>query len=154
MFGRKKKTNALVNQMDDTKCVVYDFRRRLLEFESYRPAEYKMPSEMDDSAVIPKLDAYLNNLFAWKIDEFNENVLDNLIFATAREGQPKLALQRFEHRDMISRLSARFVSDDEDLKMLRDLRKEELKKLKRDYETTCYMMDMDLGKEVPDNEKK
>lgn len=148
MFRRKKKQITLINNMDDSRTIVYDFRRRLTEFESYRPAEYRLTPALEEDYVKPLLDEHLSKLFAGSIDDANGDVLDRIIFAGAREGKPDLSRQRLEHKDMLARLVARYKSDYHDLSNLRELRKEELDELRADYDETNRMVAKDMGKEV------
>lgn len=150
MFGRKKQKSTVIYNMDDTRTTVYDFRRRMNPFESYRPAEYRLNPYLKEDIVKPMLDAHLSRLFAGEIDDANGDVLDRLIFSGAREGKSDLTLQRYEHKDMIARLVARWKSDYKDLINLRDLRKYELEELLADHKITCQMASKDIRKEVPE----
>ena len=141
MIGKKKKKNTLINNMDDTRTVVYDFRRRLTVFESYRPTEYRLTPKLEEDIMIPVLDTHLSKLFAGDIDDANADVLDQQIFSVAREGKPDLARQRYEHQDMIARLAARWVSDYKDLSNLSALCRQELDELVENHKATCQLVE-------------
>lgn len=145
---RKKKKHTLINNLDDTRETAYDFRRRLTVFESYRPSEYRMTPKLEEDVVMPMLETHLEKLFAGEIDDANGDVLDRLIFAGAREGKPYLALQHYEHKDLIARLVARWKSDYKDLKNLREFRGQELEELLADHKATCKLLEKDIHKEV------
>lgn len=147
MFGRMRRKKALINNMDDTRTTVYDFRRRLTEFESYRPPEYVINPALDEDIMYPRLDAYLAKLFAGGVDPGNGDVLDELIFSAAIEGMPDLARQRYEHKDVIVRLAARYVTDYEDLKKIRNHRQLELEETMEDHKKTCSMEKRISGRE-------
>lgn len=147
MFGRKKRKDAWISEMDDTRVTVYDFRRRLTKYESYRPAAYRLSPALQDSEMFPKLDEHLARLFSGEIDSGNSDVLDEMIFSAAREGKCELAIQRYNHKDMIVRLAARYHSDYEDLKNLRSQRQEELDAVLQEHEVTCFMEEKAMRKE-------
>lgn len=69
MFGIGKwKKEALVGEVADSRRIVYDFRRRLKNlFESYRPADYRIDPELDESVMLPKLDEHLSRIFGVEI---------------------------------------------------------------------------------------
>lgn len=144
MFRKKKE--ALVNEVDDSRVIVYDFRRRLKKlFESYRPAEYKINPALDENVMLPKIEEHLKRLFRGDLDDGNENVLDRLIFGPIREGKPDLERQHLDHQDMISRFAARFNSDYPDIQNIMDEHKRKLQKIEADYAVTCRLLDKYRG---------
>lgn len=147
MFGIGKwKKEALVGEVDDSRRIVYDFRRRLKNlFESYRPADYRIDPELDESVMLPKLDEHLSRIFEGCLDDGNGNVLDRLIWGPVREGKTNLAKQNLEHQDMIARFGARFYSDYPDIKNILDEHKRTLKRIEEDYALTCRLWDKYTG---------
>lgn len=145
MFGRQKQ--ALFNTVDDSRATVYDFRRRF-PYESYRPADYTLYSKLEESEMLPKLDAHLTVLLAGEVDEANGNMADSLIFDVAYAAVADLDRQRCNHGDMLRRLIARRQADREDFVKMLEERKRELSRLERDFKTTCRMLAKDSGEEV------
>lgn len=146
MFGRKKFKEALVNEVDDSRVIVYDFRRRLKKlFEGYRPTGYRLNPALEEDNMLPKLDEHLDKLFAGSLDDGNGDVLDRLVFGPVREGTPALALQRLNHQDLIARFGARFNSDYSDIQNIQDFHKKKLEKMKVEYELTCHLWDRYQG---------
>lgn len=106
MFGRKKQEQGLFNMMDDSRVIVQDFVRRYI-YESYRAVDYKPYHRLCEEEMMPRLDKYLDAMFAGEVDSGNEDMLDNIIFGPYRESVPDLATQRLNHKDMDRRLIAR-----------------------------------------------
>lgn len=133
MFGRNKK--ALFNMMDDSKVPANDFIRRI-QYESYRPADYRLYPGLREEVMIPKIDKHLEALFSG-VDSANGDMLDNIIIDSYRESVPYLNDQRLNHKDMNRRLVARKISDRADVARLRKERQEELEILEQEYKDTC-----------------
>lgn len=133
MFGRNKK--ALFNMMDDSKVPANDFIRRI-QYESYRPADYRLYPGLREEVMIPKIDKHLEALFSG-VDSANGDMLDNIIIDSYRESVPYLNDQRLNHKDMNRRLVARKISDRADVARLREERQEELEILEQEYKDTC-----------------
>lgn len=146
MFKIRKRKHTQIQNMDESRAIVYDFRRRLIKFEGYRPAEYRLNPALKEEVVKPMLDRHLAKLFAGEIDDANGDVLDRLIFSGVREGKTDLVRQRYEHMDMIARLTAGWESDYQDIRQLRDLREEELEELISDYRITCKLEEKSMNK--------
>lgn len=146
MFGKKKKKEALINSVDDTRTVVYDFKRRI-PYESYRAMEYRPFPDLEEEVMIPKLDVYLNKLFAGAIDDGNGDVLDNLIFKTAREAGAYLKTQNIDHRDMNNRFTARAKADQEDFTRIYEQVSQETRKLENELEITSHKLAAANGEE-------
>ena len=138
MFRRKQK---VYGEIDDSRMTVNDFRRRFHSlFESYRPADYHIYPGLSEAVLKPKLDRHLEALFSFFVDDTNGDMLDNTIFGPYRESLQYLNIQRLNHQDMNRRLIARRVSDRADLARIRDARKEELKRLEKEYEEVSRKM--------------
>ena len=142
MFG-KKKSQALLNAVDDSRTVVHDFRLRSsgsTGFESYRAVEYRLYHKLEEDEMMPRLEEHLNKLFAGSVDDANGDMLDAIIFGAAREALPDLGRQQYDHLDMLRRLIVRRKADREDLRRIRDDRVEECEAVKSDYERTCKVL--------------
>lgn len=137
MFWKRKK--RLFKAIDDHSSVVHDFRLRssAIGFESYRPVEYKLYHKLEEDKMIPKIDAYLRRLFRGKVDDFNGDVLDNILFAAFREAIPFLGRQHYVHQDVIRRLTTRRQADYGDLEKIKRDREEELRAIKTEYIQFC-----------------
>lgn len=146
MFGRKKKKQASLNVLDDTRTVVDDFKRRV-PIEGHRIVEYRMYHKLEEEEMLPKLDAHLEALFAGRVDCANANMLDNIIIGSAREAVSDLRRQRCIHSDLLRRLIARRKADREDFGRIVEERKRELAELQQGYEKTCRMLAKDSGEE-------
>lgn len=136
MFGKKKRNNAIINTVDDSRAVVYDFVRRF-PYESYRPVEYRPFPDLQKELMLPKLDQYLQALLAGDVDDGNGDMLDSIIFDPFRIAVPDLEKQGCEHRDIIRRLNARRISDRADFSRIRDKESKELAGLEKEFEQTC-----------------
>lgn len=141
MFG-KKKNQAVVNAVDDNRVVVYDFRLRSSQagFESYRTVEYRPYDKLKEDKMIPRLDEHLKKLLSGEVDEGNADLLDAILFDSAREALPDLGRQHYDHMDTIHRLIIRREADREDIRRIRDNRAAEYETMKADYERICKML--------------
>lgn len=148
IFGKNKK-QALLNAIDDSRAVVDDFRLRASKVgvESYRTMEYRVFHKLEEEQMIPLLDEHLNKLFSGEVDSANADMLDAILFDTAREGLVDINNQHCAHTDTLRRLIIRRKADREDLRRIRDDRVDELNSMKADYEITCKMLARDY-KEV------
>ena len=142
MFG-KKKQHALFNAADDTKSVVKDFRlsSTAMGFESDRPVEYPLYHKLREDEMYPKLDEYLTKLFAGELDDGNGEMLDETIFAPAREAMPILSQHNIDHNDTIRRFEVRHIADLADLRRIRNNREAEQQILKANYEKICKALE-------------
>lgn len=142
MFG-KKKGNAMVNFVDDSRSIARDFLLRMggdYGYESYRPADYPLYHELDESEMIPKLDAHLNKLFTGEVDDANGDVLDSLIFGAYREGNAYLDRKQCDNLDVIRRLSFRRKADYEDIRNIRSQRVHELEAMQVESDNICRLL--------------
>lgn len=154
MFGRKKKKEpTLFNSIDDSRSVVYDFMRRFV-YESYRTVEYCMYPKLEEQELKAKLDVHLDALLAGEVDDGNANMLDQIIFAPAREGVMALRRQHYNHQDTIRRLIARRKSDRQDFSRISEERKEELAQLEWEYQETCRKLRLEQKGKTEKDEKK
>ena len=139
----KKKPQSLYNSVDDSRTTVYDFLLRRTEpgYESYRTTEYILYHKLHESEMIPKIDDYLEKLFAGCVDSGNSDMLDEIIFAAAREALPYLSKQHIDHNDTIRRFIVRRTADYKDICRIRDERKNELDVMQKDYEKICKALE-------------
>jgi hypothetical protein len=138
MFGKRKK-QALYNVVDDSRSIVNDFRLRTSEigFESYRTVEYRLYHKLREEEMLPILDDHLTKLFSGEVDDGNANMLDAIIFGAAREAQPDLGRQRYDHIDMLRRLTVSRIADREDIRRIKAEREKERDAIQDDYERIC-----------------
>lgn len=143
MFGRKKQKKALFHNVDDSRITAYDFRLRstILGFESYRALEYTIYPELEESVMIPKIDAHLSKLFAGSVDDANGNMLDSIILSVARKAITDLNRQRYNHDDTLQRLIIRHNADMEDIRRIVQDREKEYESIKADYDKVCMKME-------------
>lgn len=138
MLGRRKQ--ALINVLENSKAIAYDFRRRGVPFEFYRVTDYQLYHKLKEQEMLPQLDTYLERLFNGDVDDGNANMLDSMILNAAREAGAELEMQHYGHGDILRRLIARRHADHEDyIRILRD-RKKELEQLEAEYAETCRMV--------------
>lgn len=145
MFKRKKR--GWISEMGDSRVTVYDFRRRLTDYESYRPSAYRLNPALEEDVMYPKLEDHLKRLFAGDIDAGNGDILDKLIFAEVREGMTDLKIQRYDHTDTNARLASRYHTDYHDVQLIRQQRQNELEVLEKDHEETQAMVARSMRKE-------
>ena len=109
MRFRKKAEKGLFCEVDDSRHIVYDFRRRIKTlFEDYRSIGYKMPPDYDIETIKVKLDKNLEGLkYANAIDAGNEDCMVETILDYVRNGIPYLDNQALEHQDFLARYCAR-----------------------------------------------
>ncbi len=141
MFGKQKK-KGIFNILEDRRTVIHDFRLRTsrpLSCESVRAANYLLYHKLDEDEMLPRLDEHLNKLLAGEVDSANDDMLDAIIFAAAREGVPFLEQQRCEHADIIRRLIVARKANNEDLRRIRNERVVEYESLKAEYDELCRL---------------
>lgn len=89
LFGKnKKKENSFISEVDDSRVLVYDFRRRTnLLFENYRAVGYKKPENYHLEQLKSELTDTLTRLInANAVDAGNEDCLIDKILAPVRSG--------------------------------------------------------------------
>lgn len=135
MFN-KKKQQSLYNSVDDSRTTVYDFTLRSTQtgFESYRTTEYVLYHKLDENEMLPKIDDHLEKLFAGNVDDANGDMLDELVFGSAREALPYLSKQHIDHSDTIRRFIVRRTADRDDIRRIRDERVKERDTMQADYD--------------------
>ena len=142
MFN-KKKQQSLYNSVDDSRSTVYDFTLRStpIGFESYRTTEYTLYHKLDEAEMLPRIDDHLEKLFAGNVDEANCDMLDEIIFGTAREALPCLSKQHIDHNDTIRRFIVRRTADRDDIRRIRDERIVERDTMQTDYDKICKALE-------------
>lgn len=142
MFRKKKKAS----RVEATREPAPDFLRRP-QYEACRAPEYRLYPKLEEETMLPLLDRHLEAMFAGTVDDGNGDLLDSLIFAPAREAEPSLARQRWEHEDTLRRIIARRKADREDFGRILEQRKLELRELEAAYAGTCRRMARSLKEE-------
>jgi len=106
LFGKnKKKENSFISEVDDSRVLVYDFRRRTnLLFENYRAVGYKKPENYHLEQLKSELTDTLTRLInANAVDAGNEDCLIDKILAPVRSGLISLDDQSLDHLDFYHR---------------------------------------------------
>ena len=128
-MSRKKKNNALVFYVDDTRTIARDFIRRP-PFESYSAVGYGIFYKLDDKRLYPMLDKCLDQLLPGA-DDGNQNMLNNKLLAIGQQAMVDLKRQYIRIRDTIHRLTSRWKIDQYDMEQM----------LARDVETLQALME-------------
>lgn len=148
MFLGKSKQRALISEVEASRNIVHDFRRRI-PFEGYRPVNYSMPPEHDLELLKAKLDKELEKLTSAKsVDSGNEDCLAETILGFVRRGIPYLDDQALEHQDFLDRYSARLHSDYMDIEEILKLKEEQLKEVEKEHEFTKQQWNSYRGYEL------
>lgn len=138
MFGKKNKS-ALVSHVDDSRSVVYDFRRRT-PFESYRCMDYKLYRKLQEKSMYSMLDRCLDRLLP-AMDDGNLNVLNRKLLALGMQGMVDLERQRICHQDTIRRVTARWNADHYDMVQMMQEEIKQLEVLLEEHRRTCVLAD-------------
>ena len=138
MFKRSK--HSLTREISNETATAFDFRERGF-FRGYRPISYEINPALDERVMLPKIEAYLKELFKGAVDDANGDVLNQLLFDEVRIGAQSLARQRLGHQDTISRLLGRWESDYRDIIALRDVRVKELQNAEEIHANTLERME-------------
>lgn len=142
MFG-KKKSQALLNAVDDSRTVVHDFRLRSSSptgFESYRTVPYRQFHKLEEEEMLPRIEEHLAKLFAGEVDSANGDMIDAVIIGAYREALSDLYRQHYNHMDTLHRLIIRHDTDREDIRRHIEDREAELEAIRADLEKTCRML--------------
>ena len=120
MLFKKKKSNSLFREVDDSREVVYDFRRRSHElFENYRPVSYRTSPEYDLNQIRKSVIETLVDLFkSGSIDSGNKDCLIEQILGPIRQELKELDIQRVYHMDFYHRYKIRRTTDYKDLECM------------------------------------
>ena len=146
LFG-KKPGKGLFSEVDDSRQIVYDFRRRTNQlFENYRSVGYKKAVSCDleqlkaeDADVLAKLIA------ANAIDAGNEDCLVDKILGPVREGIRSLDDQALEHMDFYSRQGGNMAVHSADIERILELWKEKEAVMSKEHEHTQMLWDRYCG---------
>lgn len=138
---RKKKNSGLLSEVDDSRQMVYDFRRRTqLLFENYRAVGYKKPPTYDlenmkdeDAEVMEKL------IFAHAVDSANDDCLIEKILGPVRAGICYLEDQALEHMDFYTRQSERCIVDSKDISRLLEFWRGKEAAMSKEYARTMAL---------------
>lgn len=152
---RKKKSGGLIQEVDDVRYIVNDFRRRIGKlFESYRALDYKMPPGYDienlraeDSEILAKLIA------SEAVDSGNEDCLLDRILGPVREGMQYLEDQRLRHMDFYHRYAAECRTNSEDINAMISFWEEKLAVIEKEHEETKKLLENYNSKRVRRSER-
>lgn len=147
IFRKKQKTNNLYQEVDDSRQIVYDFRRRTYNlFENYRSIGYKKLPSYDFEKQRQETAEVLTRLIAAQaVDAGNADCLIDKIFGPVRDGVRYLDDQYLEHQDFYTRQGARMKADLEDLEQILNLRKENIETIKKEHEVTQKLWEKYCG---------
>lgn len=147
IFRKKKQESNLYNEVDDSRQVVYDFRRRTYRlFENYRAIGYKkLPSYDLESQKQKNAETLAKLMKAKAVDSANEDCLLDTIFGPIRDGFRYLEDQWIEHRDFYTRQAQRAERDSEDLKNMIVFWNEKLEEMEQEHEKTKVLWDKYRG---------
>lgn len=138
MFFRRKRNQGLFSEVDDSRQIVYDFRRRTqMLFESYRAVSYKKPPTYDLEKMKAENAETLEKLIAsCAVDAGNEECLVDKILGPIRDGIRYLDDQYLDHMDFYTRQGARVAADSADIGELLTLWEEKEKAMVKEHEHT------------------
>lgn len=145
----RKKADSLVSEVDDSRVLVYNFRRRTHElFENYRAVGYKKSPEysleglkQENAEVLAKLIA------ANAVDAGNEDCLVDRILGPVRDGIRYLDDQYQDHKDFYIRQSQRAEVDSSDIARILELYDEEEEAMLQEHEYTTKLWNKYRGRE-------
>lgn len=147
IFRKKQKTNNLYQEVDDSRQIVYDFRRRTYNFfENYRTVGYKKLPSCDFEKQRQETAEVLNRLIAAQsVDAGNVDCLIDKILGPVRDGVRYLDDQYLEHQDFYTRQGERMKADLEDLEQILNLRKEKIETIEKEHEVTQKLWEKYCG---------
>ncbi len=147
IFRKKQKTNNLYQEVDDSRQIVYDFRRRTYNFfENYRTVGYKKLPSCDFEKQRQETAEVLNRLIAAQsVDAGNADCLIDKILGPVRDGVRYLDDQYLEHQDFYTRQGERMKADLEDLEQILNLRKEKIETIEKEHEVTQKLWEKYCG---------
>lgn len=136
MLFRKKK--SLFSEVDDSKQIVYDFRRRNHKlFENYRALSYKKPSLYDLQKMKKEnADILARFIAGHAVDSGNEDCLVDKILGPVREGMIFLDDQSLEHLDFYTRQGSRAVADGKDIEKILEFWRAKEETMVKEHEYT------------------
>ena len=131
MLFKKKKTNSLFSEVDASREIVYDFKRRSHKlFENYRPVSYRTSPEYDLDKIRKNVIETLVDLFkSGSIDSGNKDCLIEQILGPIRQELKELDIQRVYHLDFYHRYKIRRATDYKDLECMLNHYEERRKEL-------------------------
>lgn len=150
-MAKNKDILSALNAVDDNKSMVHDFRLRssAIGFESYRTCEYRLYHKLKEGEMLKILENHLSKLFNGEVDDANGDMLDAILFDTAREAISDLQNQRCDHKDVLRRLSVRHKADCADIKMMLEARLKEYEQLKNEL-NKLYIIKEEIEHEKSD----
>ena len=147
LFGKnKKKENSFISEVDDSRVLVYDFRRRTnLLFENYRAVGYKKPENYHLEQLKSELTDTMTRLInANAVDAGNEDCLIDKILAPVRSGLISLDGQSLDHLDFYHRQDGNMSAHRADIQRILELMREKETVLETEHAHTqmlwnkCY----------------
>lgn len=149
LFGRKKQKKGLISEVDNSRQIVYDFRRRThYIFESYRALSYKKVMAYDIEQMKEENAEVLEKLIAAQaVDAGNADCLLDRILAPVRKGILNLDAQALEHMDFYTRQGSRAVVDSKDIGRLIEFWREKEASIAKEHRRTEVLWNKYCGYE-------
>lgn len=139
----KRKRNRLFKEVDDSRQIVNDFRRRSNQlFENYRAVSYKKEPLYDLEKLKDENAEVLAKLIAsHAIDVGNEDCLVDKILGPVRGGLRYLDDQALEHNDFYTRQEGNMRSHKMDVRRIRAFWEEKQMQMEKEHEQTVKLFD-------------
>ena len=151
----KGKRNRLFKEVDDSRQIVNDFRRRSNQlFENYRAVSYKKEPLYDLEKLKNENAEVLAKLIAsHAIDAGNEDCLVDKILGPVRGGLRYLDDQALEHKDFYIRQEGNMKSHKMDVRRIRAFWEEKLMQMEKEHEHTVRLWDKNCGYSIKEETK-
>lgn len=141
MWKRKKMNRSLVSEVDNSRQIVYDFRRRTQYlFENYRAVGYHYRHDYDMDQLMEEDEKVLDDLVeARAVDAGNADCLVGRILGPVREGFEYLDDQSTEHRDFYSRQGSNMAVHSSDISRILSFWREKEAAMVKEHEYTTAL---------------
>ncbi len=148
MMKRKKMNRSLVSEVDDSRQIVYDFRRRTQYlFENYRAVGYKKRHDYDVERLMDEDEKVLDDLVAaHAVDAGNADCLVGRILGPVRDGFVFLDDQAPEHLDFYSRQGSNMATHCSDIRRILSFWREKEASMVEEHEYTVALWDKYCGR--------
>lgn len=141
MWKRKKMNPSFVSEVDDSRQIVYDFRRRTQYlFENYRAVAYKKRYDYDMVRFTEEDEKMLGDLVvANAVDSGNADCLVGQILGPVRDGFIYLDDQAIEHLDFYSRQGSNMEAHHSDISRILSFWREKEASMVKEHEYTTAL---------------
>lgn len=147
MLMRRKKRSSLVSEVDDSRQVVHDFRRRnRYLFDNYRAVGYKKRPDYDLAQLMDEDEEILSNLVAaHAVDAGNADCLVGRILGPVRDGFEYLDDQSLEHLDFYFRQRSNMRAHCSDIRRILLFWREKEASMVKEHEDTLALWNKYYG---------